>query len=320
VSLYTHLLSVMLATNSTVLAISNEVQSATGISLPVVDPNNPAEVALHQVMVQDDQATDEVDRWIQENQAFAANGAGTPKEELNQRIRARFDVVRKAYEDFLVKYPDSARGHLAFGTFLNDLGEEDAAAQEYEKSRHLDPANPAVWNNLANYYGEFSPVTNAFAYYAKAIELNPNERVYYENFATTVYLYRHDATNFFGITEPEVFDKALSLYRQAMQLAPNDLPLATEYAQSYYGIRPLRTNDALVAWTNALNLTHNEVEREGVYVHLARIKLTIGRFDDARDDLNTITNDSLADIRKRLERNLAEKLHPETETNAPAKT
>jgi len=310
----------MLATNSTVLAISNEVQSATGISLPVVDPNNPAEVALHQVMVQDDQATDEVDRWIQENQAFAANGAGTPKEELNQRIRARFDVVRKAYEDFLVKYPDSARGHLAFGTFLNDLGEEDAAAQEYEKSRHLDPANPAVWNNLANYYGEFSPVTNAFAYYAKAIELNPNERVYYENFATTVYLYRHDATNFFGITEPEVFDKALSLYRQAMQLAPNDLPLATEYAQSYYGIRPLRTNDALVAWTNALNLTHNEVEREGVYVHLARIKLTIGRFDDARDDLNTITNDSLADIRKRLERNLAEKLHPETETNAPAKT
>ena len=310
----------MLATNSTVLAISNEVQSATGISLPVVDPNNPAEVALHEVMVQDDQATDEVDRWIQENQAFAANGAGTPKEELNQRIRARFDVVRKAYEDFLVKYPDSARGHLAFGTFLNDLGEEDAAAQEYEKSRHLDPANPAVWNNLANYYGEFSPVTNAFAYYAKAIELNPNERVYYENFATTVYLYRHDATNFFGITEPEVFDKALSLYRQAMQLAPNDLPLATEYAQSYYGIRPLRTNDALVAWTNALNLTHNEVEREGVYVHLARIKLTIGRFDDARDDLNTITNDSLADIRKRLERNLAEKLHPETETNAPAKT
>ena len=310
----------MLATNSAVVAISNEVQSATGISLPVVDPNDPAEVALHQVMEQDDQAADEVDRWIQDNQAFAANGAEMPKEELIQRIRARFDLVRKAYQDYLLKYPDSARGHLAYGTFLNDLGEEDAGAAEYEISKHLDPKNPAVWNNLANYYGEFSPVTNAFAYYAKAIELDPNEPVYYQNFATTVYLFRHDATNFYNITEPQVFDKSLALYRQAMQLAPNDLPLATDYAQSYYGIKPLRTNDALVAWTNALNITHNEVEREGVYIHLARIKLAIGRFEDAQNDLNVITNSSLADMRKRLQRNLAEKEHPAPETNAPGKS
>ena len=35
-----------------------------------------------------------------------------------------------------------------------------------------------------------------------------------------------------------------------MQLEPDNFPLATDYAESYYGIRPLRTNDALVAWTN----------------------------------------------------------------------
>ncbi len=312
----------MLATNSPVVAISNEVQSATGISLPVVDPKDPVEQGLHQLMVEDDAATDDVDKMIRENEAFAAQGAGVPKAELNRRILARFDVVRKGYQDFLEKHPDSARGHLAYGTFLNDLGEEEKAAAEYEKSRQLDPTNPAVWNDLANYYGEFSPVTNAFAYYAKAIELNPTEPVYYQNFATTVYLFRHDATNYFNIQEPQVFDKALDLYRQAMQLAPNDLPLATDYAQSFYGIRPLRTNDALVAWTNALNITHNEVEREGIYVHLARVKISAGRYDEARQHLDAITNSAYADMRHRLERNLAEKLHPETVTvtNAPGKT
>ena len=310
----------MLATNSTVMAISNEVQTATGISLPVVDTTDPAEQALHQIMLQDDAAMDEVDKWIRDNEAFAANGAGLSKEELNKRIHARFDVVRRAYQDFLVKYPNSARGHLAFGTFLNDLGEEDAGAAEYEQSKALDPTNPAVWNNLANYYGEFSPVTNAFAYYARAIELNSNEPVYYQNFATTVYLYRHDATNFYGITEPQVFDKALALYQQAMKLSPNDLPLATDYAQSFYGIRPLRTNDALLAWTNALNIARDENEREGVYVHLARIKITIGRYVEAQAQLEAITNADFADMRKRLERNLNEKLHPAPGTNAPSKS
>ena len=314
-SLLTHVLSVMLATNSTIAAVSNEVQAATGLSLPLVDPNDPAERALHQIMLDDDAAMESVAQSIQLNQTSATNGAAATPEQVKQGLRARLDIVRKEYEEFLKKFPDSARGHLAYGTFLNDIGEEYEGSVEYEKSRQLDPKNPAVWNDLANYYGENSPVTNAFAYYAKAIELDPAESVYYQNLATTVYLFRHDATNFYGITEAEVFDKSLALYRQAMALDPGNLPLATDYAQSFYEIHPLRTNDALVAWTNALALTHTETEREGVYVHLARLKIGIGRYDEARAHLAAITNADLLGIRHRLERNLADKEHPGT--NAP---
>ena len=120
--------------------------------------------------------------------------------------------------------------------------------------------------------------------------MNPNEPVYYQNLATTVYLYRKDAEQFYGINEQQVFDKALALYRKAMQLDPDNFPLATDYAQSYYGIRPLRTNDALVAWTNALQIAHDDIEREGVYIHLARIKIAAGRFDEARAQLDAVTN------------------------------
>ena len=75
-----------------------------------------------------------------------------------------------------------------------------------------------------------------------------------------------------------MFDKALALYQKAIKLDPDNFPLATDYAQSYYGIKPLRTNDALVAWTNALHIARDEVEREGVYIHLARIKISIRKF------------------------------------------
>jgi tetratricopeptide (TPR) repeat protein len=312
------LLSALLATNQP-QAVSNLIQQNAGVSVAIPNPGNPAEQELQKLMIADDDAQAEVDKWIQDNNAFAANGAGVPDAQLNQRIRARFDSVRKGYEDFLKRYPNSARGHLAYGSFLNDIGDEDASMEQNETARQLDPTNPAAWNNLANYYGEHGPLTNAFIDYTKAIELDPNEPVYYQNFATTVYLYRKDAREFYGINEQQVFDKALALYQQAIKLAPDNFPLVTDYAESYYGIKPLRTNDALVAWTNALQVAHTEAEREGVYIHLARFKLAAGRFDEARAQLDAVTNSIYADLKNRVEKSINEREHPQTnDVIAPA--
>lgn len=309
------LVGALIATNQP-LAVSNLIQQNAGVSVTIVNPNDPAEKELTQLMAGDEAALVEVDKWIRDNNAFVAQGAGEPREALNRRILARFEPVRKDYEDFLRRYPDFARGHLAYGSFLNDIGEEEAAGAQYEKAAQLDPKNPAAWNQLANYYGEHGPLTNAFVDYAKAIELNPAEPVYYQNLATTVYLFRKDARAFYGISEEQVFDKALALYRKAVQLAPDNFPLATDYAQTYYGIRPLRTNDALGAWTNALQIAHDDNEREGVYIHLARIKMAAGRFAEAHAHLNDVTNAAFADLKHRLEKNLAERENTATNPGA----
>jgi tetratricopeptide (TPR) repeat protein len=274
--------------------------------------NTNAEPGLKKVMQDDDAALDEINVWIQENNAYATQGAGETKAQLNQRILARLKTVREGYEGFLKQYPKYARGYLAYGSFLNDIGEEDSARDEYERSRELDPTNAAAWNDLANYYGENGPTTNAFAYYARAAELDPAEPVYYENWATTVYLYRPDARRFYGITESQVFDKSLALYRKAIQLDPKNFTLMTDYAESYYGIRPLRTNDALEAWTNALDIADTDLEREGVYIHLARVKIAAGRYAEAQAQLDEITNSTYDALKARLQRNLKAKENPST--------
>lgn len=281
------------------------------------DVSTNASDAQHQefrkVMADDDAAMDDVNNWIQENNAFTAQGAGEAKQDLNRRIMARLNGVRTNYVQFLERYPTNAPAYLAYGSFLNDIGDENSASEQYEKSRQLDPKNPAAWNDLANYYGENGPVTNSFAYYARAIELDPTEPVYYENWATTVYLFRPDARKFYNITESQVFDKSLALYRKAIQLDPNNFTLRTDYAESFYGIRPLRTNDALVAWTNALGVAQDDVEREGVYIHLARIKIAAGRFAEAQAHLDAVTNINYGDIKRRIQRNLVQ--HEQAATN-----
>ena len=295
------LVGTLLATNQP-QAVSNLIQQNAGLSVNLPNPNDPAEKELEPLMADDDAAMAEVDKWIRDNNAFTAQGAGESKTELNARILARMNVVRKNYEDFLRRHPDFARGHLAYASFLNNIGDEDAAKLQNEKALQLDPKNPAAWNNLGNYYGEYGPITNAFAYFAKAIEMDPNEPVYYQNLAVTVYLYRTDAKTFYHLDEEQVFDKSLALYRRAMQLDPDNFPLATEYAEGYYGIHPLRTNDALVAWTNTLHIAHDDIEREGVYIHLARIKMLAGRYAEARQQLDAVTNTMYSGLKDTLER------------------
>jgi predicted negative regulator of RcsB-dependent stress response len=101
-----------------------------------------------------------------------------------------------------------------------------------------------------------------------------------------------------------------------MRLDPDNFPLASDVAQTYYGLQPLKTDEALNAWTNALRIAHDEVEREGVYVHFARLKLMAGRLDEARAHLDSITNQMYAQLRSRILRNLNEKENA-SKTNSP---
>lgn len=314
-SLLIGLLGALAATNQPA-AVSNLVATTTGISINVAAANDPVERELKKIMEEDDAAQAEVDEWIQENQKFAAAGAGAPGNELNRRILTRFEPVRKGYEDLILRYPTNADARVAYASFLNDMGDEGGQAAQLEKALQFAPENPAIWNNLANYYGHQGDMIRTFQYYEKAISLNPAEPVYYENLATTVCMYRKDAREYYHIDEPEVFNKSLELYAKALKLDPGNFPLATDLAQTYYLIRPTRTEDALRAWTNALSVAHDEVEREGVYIHLARFKLNSGRFAEARAHLDAVTNRMYADLKDRLARNLVEKQKQAQETNA----
>ncbi|MDW8309154.1 MAG: tetratricopeptide repeat protein [Verrucomicrobiales bacterium] len=271
--------------------------------------DDAVEREFRELQALDDAAMAEVDRWIRDNRAFAAKGAGVPDAELNRRIQARLEPVRRAYEDFIARHPTHVGARLAFGSFLHDLEEEAAAEAQLKKALELDPKNPAAWNNLANHFAHDGNVKTAFDYYAKAIELKPDEPVYYRNFAGTVYLFRKEAAEHFKLGEQQVFEKALDLYRKAARLAPDDFTLATDLAQTFYALRPPRFEEALRAWTNALTLARDDIEREGVHLHLARWKWLAGRTNEARAHLNLVTNTMYAELKTRL-------LEKVVETNA----
>jgi tetratricopeptide (TPR) repeat protein len=309
------LVGALLSTNQPA-AVSNLLVQTTGISVKATNTNDPVEKELDQILEQDDAAQAEVDKWITENEAFALKGAGLPPQEMRRRIETRFAPVDKAYTDFLTHYPTNSRARVAYASFLGDTKSEEAAEEQLDKALASDTNNPAIYNNLANIYGHHGPVKKAFEYYTKALELNPNEPVYYHNFGTTVFLFRTDAKEYYGIDEQQVFNKAFGLYSNAMRLDPQDFPLASDVAQTYYGVHPFRPDEALRAWTNALSLAHDEVEREGVYIHFARVNIMDHRFSEARALLNCVTNKMYDDLKNRVSRNLEERQKEAAQSNS----
>lgn len=285
---------------------------------PISDGSSGAtETEYLKLLEQDDAAQTDADRWIREAKEFEVAGAGESRETLVARIEQRFDAVRKRYEEFLQKYPRHVQARLAYGSFLNETRDEDKGVEQWERAREIDPKHPAAWNNLANHYGHRGPVKKAFEYYEQAIVLAPDEPVYLQNLATTTYLFRKDAKEHYGFTEDQVFDRAIDLYRKAVKMDPKNFPLATDYAQTFYGIKPLRVDDALRAWNEALAVANDQLERDGVYIHLARIELMSGRFNEARKHLSIVTNQMYNPLKERLARNLDEKEAKASEAPGP---
>jgi tetratricopeptide (TPR) repeat protein len=284
------LLSVVLATNLAQTANTNA--------------DDAVAAEYRKVLVDDDAAEQDVLSWTDNAEAFAKAGGDEARLNLHLRIRQRLEGVRKEYEDFLKRHPDHVNAHLAFGSFLNDTEDEEGAVAQWDAARLLAPTNAAAWDNLANYYGHRGPVKKAFEYYEKAIALDGNQSVYYHNLATTIYLFRPDAEDYYHLSEEQVFDKSLELYRKAIGLAPDDFVLFSDYAMSFYGTNPPRWKDGLEAWTEALKVTHDEEERQGVYLHLARINIKLGNFEAAQERLKAVTAPQYEGLKRTLTRNL----------------
>ncbi|MBL9173111.1 MAG: tetratricopeptide repeat protein [Verrucomicrobiales bacterium] len=319
-------LTLLLATNRPAAA-SNLVAEATGLQIPaaitappVAATNDPVELELKSIMAEDDAAQQDIERLVTQ--------AENPKDPLlapqpltlGARIRERAAPVRRRYERFIAEHPRHAKARMAFGSFLNDIGEEEDAIEQWEKARTLDPTDPAAWNNLANVYAHIGPVTKSFPYYEEALRLNPDEPVYLHNFGTLVFMFRRDATNYFKCDEQAVFTRAFELYKRAIERDPHNFQLAADVAQTYYGWRlpeegPAEErrkaelnlqNTALQAWTNALAIAATDEEREGVQLHFARWNIRGGRYDEARTNLSLVTNEVHAVIRNRLMKSVTE--------------
>jgi tetratricopeptide (TPR) repeat protein len=158
------------------------------------------------------------------------------------------------------------------------------------------------WNDWGNEYGHSGPVTNMFVCFMSAVRLMPHESAYHRNLATSLFMYRRDAREFFSVDETQVFNMALREYRKARILEPENYELAKELAQIHYAVRPFRAEEALVEWDRVLALAEKDssIDIEEVYLNLGRVNFMAARYAEAQKWLTKVKSPVHTDIRNVL--------------------
>lgn len=226
---------------------------------------------------------------------------------ITNNLIAKEGEIEYALQDLVKQFPKNADPLIALGNFHDEHGREQDAFKFWTKASEVNPNDPAVWNNLAGYHTHNGGIEKSFQYFEKALSLKPKGWIYYHNFANAVFLFRKDARMHYQLNEQQVFDKAFELYELARKEDPTNFDLAVDIANSYYIVRPYRNDDALKAWDKAATVAVSEEQKQSILIHQARWFLRIENIDKALAAINKVTSPELLTLKKIVKKNILRK-------------
>lgn len=277
---------------------------ATVVPAPPAKPSVEAE--FNALQARDEDARQDMSRWLRETAARDEHLADKSAHFLSTRMEHRLETVLAAYAEFLVRHPLHPAAAANEAIFRADIIEDLETIRRWETARAENRTSPAPWNELAHTLAHGGRTLDAFVCFEKSLDLSPREAVYFFDYATAMLLYRTVAMSHYRLTEPEIFERVLTLYRRGMKLEPESYARAADYAQTFYVVKPGRPAEGLAAWENALKLAAVDAERAEARTHLARYAIHAGRLGIARLHLDLVQEPRLEPVKESLLRRINE--------------
>ncbi len=243
---------------------------------------------------------------IGEHQKFLfADAAAQGKALDGAAFQTQVEQLTREYESLLRDNPQFANGFACYGYMLWKVGLRKQAVAILLKANQMDPNIPLVKNELGNYLAEDGKPLEAVNYFLAAIKLQPGEPLYHYQLGTLLYEARDDFLKSGEWTRDSIDHAMQEGFRTAAELAPDRFEFAYRYAESYYDMKDPDWPAALKAWQGLEARAQSEVERQTMRLHEANVLASMGRGEQAREVLDTVTDPSLGEQRQKLVARLA---------------
>jgi tetratricopeptide (TPR) repeat protein len=234
-----------------------------------------------------------------------ADAVAQGKDLDNGAFETQIEQLTREYESLLRDNPDYAEGFACYGYMLWKIGLRKQAVAILLKANDMDPENPMVKNELGNYLAEEGKPLEAVNYFLAAIKLYPKEPLYHYQLGTLLYEARDDFMKSGDWTRDSIDNAMLEAFRTAAELAPDRIEFTYRYAESLTDVRDPDWQAALKAWEGLESHAQSEIERETMRLKRANVLLDMGKDDDARKLLDTVTDAGLGAQKQMLVARLA---------------
>ena len=217
-------------------------------------------------------------------------------------MRAQFQDLLFAYDDYLKKYPDVAAGYVSYALLLNQpvIDQRKLAAAMLLKANQLDPNLPLVKNQLGNYLAEEGKPLDALNYYLAAVKLAPDEPLYHYQIGTLLTEAREDFLKNGAWTRATIDQSMQDAFERASALAPGNVAYAYRFGESFYDLERPEWSAALVFWRALEDKVTATVEKETIRLHQANVLIHQQKFAEARAVLATVKEATLQAQKQKL--------------------
>ncbi len=245
-------------------------------------------------------------KQLEERQTELLAAAEKADEKFDESsFQSQLEQVCRGYEELLRSNPNYAPGYEAYGFLLKKVDMRKAAIAMLLKANQLDPNRPLVKNQIGNYIAEEGRPLDALPYFMAAIKLTPKEPLYHYALGTLLFEARDDFLKA-GEWKQEAIDHAIhEAFRQAAELAPDDIKYTYRYADSFKDMNPPDWEGALAEWTRLEKKSTSDFDRQVMRLQIANVYLHQGKRDLAREELATVTEPKLDQQKQKLVAQLA---------------
>ena len=140
----------------------------------------------------------------------------------------------KAYDELIRRFPNEAEPHVAFGEYLTDLGANEKAFVQWTSALKIDPERHDVLAAQADLLLQTGQIVAAADALEKAVRLAPTNADYFFSLAHIYTMFRRDLIASRLSTEDALIARGTDYFRQAAELAPDNLRYAQAYAEAFY--------------------------------------------------------------------------------------
>ncbi len=222
-----------------------------------------------------------------------------------ENFRSQVQQLCDAYDILIKDHPKYAPSYVAYGILLGRIDMRREAAMMFLNANRIDHDIPVVKNQLGNYLAEEGKPLEAVSYYLSAIKLEPKEPLYHYQLGTLLFAAREDFLKS-GSWTREAVDKAMhEAFRQAMVLAPQTLPYAYRYGESFYDLENPNWDEAFAFWKSLEPKANTGVEKQTIQLHEANVLIKQNKIPEAKSLLDGVNEKVLEAQKQKLIAQLA---------------